>query len=130
MMDPQGDVIKEQIVAELIYEGEMHRQIKKKILLYKARRDAMHQALDHYFGHLIQYHKPTGGLAVFIRFKKHIALGKLVNQLKNYDITLPKYLLYQTESLCCIRLGFGHFTLDQNASATENLEKAYAGILS
>lgn len=130
MMDPQGDLIKEQIVAELIYEGEMHRQIKKKILLYKARRDAMHQALDHYFGHLIQYHKPTGGLAVFIRFKKHIALGKLVNQLKNYDITLPKYLLYQTKSICGIRLGFGHLTVDEIDCAIENLRKAYDDILS
>ena len=30
----QGDLIQEQMLSELIYEGEIHRLIKKNILIY------------------------------------------------------------------------------------------------
>ena len=39
MLDRQGDLIQEQMLSELIYEGEIHRLLKKNILVYKKRRD-------------------------------------------------------------------------------------------
>jgi GntR family transcriptional regulator/MocR family aminotransferase len=39
MLDRQGDLTQEQMLSELIYEGEIHRLLKKNILVYKQRRD-------------------------------------------------------------------------------------------
>lgn len=125
MIDSKGDLIKEQILAELIYEGEIHRQQKKKILLYKERYKAMCSALDFYFNNLVTYHKPNGGLALFVQFKKQVALGKLSKQLKSYNISLPKYLLYQTKNICGVRLGYGHLTIDEINYTIQMLKKAY-----
>lgn len=125
MIDPQGDLIKEQILAEVIHEGEMHRQVKKKILLYKAKRNTMYEALDTNFGNLISYHKPNGGLSLFIQFKKSISLVKLSEQVSKYNVTLPKHLLYQTKNVCGIRLGFGHLNNDEINHSVQMLKKAY-----
>ncbi|WCM43411.1 PLP-dependent aminotransferase family protein [Flavobacterium sp. CBA20B-1] len=125
MIDPQGDLIKEQILAEVIYEGEMHRQVKKKILLYKTRRDAMCNALKNTFGDLINFNKPNGGLALFVQFKKPISLVKLSEQISKYNVTLPKHLLYQTKNICGIRLGFGHLNTEEIKHTIEMLRKAY-----
>jgi GntR family transcriptional regulator/MocR family aminotransferase len=38
MLDRQGDLTQEQMLSELIYEGEIHRLLKN-ILVYKQRRD-------------------------------------------------------------------------------------------
>ena len=35
MLDRQGDLIQEQLLSELIYEGEIHRLIKKNVFIYK-----------------------------------------------------------------------------------------------
>ncbi|KAA5538042.1 aminotransferase-like domain-containing protein [Paenimyroides baculatum] len=125
MIDPQGDLIKEQILAEVIHEGEMHRQVKKKILLYKARRDTMCEALKNTFGDLITFNKPNGGLALFIQFNKPISLVKLSDQVSKYNVTLPKHLLYQTKNMCGIRLGFGHLNLEEINHTIQMLKKAY-----
>ena len=53
MLYPQADIIKEQIVATIIYEGELQRQLQKKIIAYKERRDAMCVALHDNFGNII-----------------------------------------------------------------------------
>jgi GntR family transcriptional regulator/MocR family aminotransferase len=34
MLDRQGDLTQEQMLSELIYEGEIHRLLKKNILVY------------------------------------------------------------------------------------------------
>lgn len=125
MMDPQGDLIKEQILAEVIHEGEMHRQIKKKIVLYKAKRDAMCNALSTHFGTFISFKKPKGGLAIFVQFNQAVSLAKLAKEVHKYDVTLPLYLLYQTKNICGIRLGFGHLSTDEINHSIEMLRKAY-----
>jgi GntR family transcriptional regulator/MocR family aminotransferase len=61
ILDRQGDLIQEQMLSELIYEGEIHRLLKKNILVYKQRRDFLCQCLEEYFKDTIRYKKPTGG---------------------------------------------------------------------
>lgn|SRR5690554_2579961 len=129
MIDLQGDFVKEQIIAELIHQGEMYRQTNKKLKIYKERRTALVNALKKHFNTLLTFDIPSGGLALFIQFKKHIPLGALAQQLKLYDISLPKHLLYQTKSICAIRLGFGHLTLDEITYSIEKLRKAYDDIV-
>jgi GntR family transcriptional regulator/MocR family aminotransferase len=62
MLD-QGDLTQEQMLSELIYEGEIHRLLKKNILVYKKRRDFFTNVLKKILKTLSVL-KPTGGLAI------------------------------------------------------------------
>lgn len=68
ILDKQGDLIQEQMLSELIYEGEIHRLIKKNILIYEKRLELLCQLLDEHLNEYITYKKPNGGLAIWLEF--------------------------------------------------------------
>jgi len=125
LLDEQGDLIQEQMLAELISEGEIYRLLKKNVLVYKQRRDVLCKHLDHYFAGAIHFEKPTGGLAIWLEFSKPISLVKLAEEAEKHDVFLPKTILYQDRNTCAIRFGFGHFTEDEIERVVKNLRKAY-----
>ena len=90
IIDRQGDLIQEQMLSELIYEGEIHRLLKKNILVYKKRRDFLCQCLEENFKDKIQYKKPTGGLALWVQFTTVISLAQLSEQALNHEVYLVK----------------------------------------
>ncbi|PIB33071.1 GntR family transcriptional regulator [Gaetbulibacter sp. 5U11] len=108
ILDKQGDLIQKQILTELISEGEIHRLIKKNVTIYRQRRDYLCACLTTYFKDDATWQVPTGGLAVWINFKTSISLVKLAEKAKKHDLFLPKTILYQSKTVCAIRLGFGH----------------------
>jgi GntR family transcriptional regulator/MocR family aminotransferase len=55
MLDRQGDLTQEQMLSELIYEGEIHRLLKKNILVYKQRRDFLYQCLEENFKDAVRF---------------------------------------------------------------------------
>lgn len=107
LLDSQGDLIQEQMLTELIYEGEIHRLIKKNIIIYKERRDFLYEHLHEYFKQQILFEKPSGGLAIWLRFEPKISLIKLAHYAETLDLFLPKTILYQDKNTCAIRFGFG-----------------------
>jgi GntR family transcriptional regulator / MocR family aminotransferase len=125
MMDRQGDLIQEQMLSELIYEGEIHRLLKKNIVVYKQRRDFLCQCLEEYFKDAIRFKKPTGGLALWLQFNTLIPLFQLSEKALNYDLFLPKTILYQDKDTCAIRLGFGHLNEEEIAVLVKKLRQAY-----
>ncbi|RBA29860.1 aminotransferase-like domain-containing protein [Flavobacterium tibetense] len=125
MLDSKGDLIQEQVLAELIHEGEIHRLLKKNTLVYKKRRDTMCLALENHFGDTIAFEKPSGGLALWIRFKTQISLVQLAEKTKKMGLFLPKTLLYQDKNSCAIRLGFGHWNEEEIEMVVEKLRLGY-----
>lgn len=125
MLDRQGDLIQEQMLSELINEGEIHRLLKKNILVYKQRRDYLCECLDENFKNTIQYKKPLGGLAVWLEFTPAISLVQLSEQAQNHDLFLPKTILYQDKNTCAIRFGFGHLNEDEIKIVVQKLKLAY-----
>ncbi|WP_405294711.1 PLP-dependent aminotransferase family protein [Algibacter sp. Ld11] len=125
LLDKQGDLIQEQILAELIHEGEIYRLIKKNILVYKQRRDCLCQHLTTYFKDRITWEKPSGGLAIWLEFKHKISLIKLTEEAKLHDLFIPKTILYQDRDTCAIRFGFGQLNEDEIESVIKSLKKAY-----
>lgn len=125
MLDRQGDLIQEQMLSELIYEGEIHRLLKKNILVYKKRRDFLCQCLEENFKDKIQYKKPTGGLALWVQFTTVISLAQLSEQALNFDLFIPKTILYQDKNTCAIRLGFGHLNEEEIEILVKKLRQAY-----
>ncbi len=129
ILDRQGDLIQEQMLFELIYEGEIHRLLKKNILVYKQRRDFLCQCLEENFKDSIHFKKPSGGLALWLEFTKTIPLIQLSEKALQYDLFLPKTILYQDKKTCAIRLGFGHLNKEEIETVVKKLRQAYDLIL-
>lgn len=125
MLDKQGDVIQEQMLSELIHEGEIHRLIKKNIINYKQRRDYLCQLLTHYFKDTIHWTKPTGGLAIWLAFEPKISLVQLAEEAQKNDLFLPKTILYQNKNICAIRFGFGHLDEEELEIVVKKVKIAY-----
>jgi GntR family transcriptional regulator/MocR family aminotransferase len=125
MLDRQGDLTQEQMLSELIYEGEIHRLLKKNILVYKQRRDFLYRCLEENFKDAIRFKKPTGGLAIWLEFNTIVSLVQLSEQALRYDLFLPKTILYQDKDTCAIRLGFGHLNEEEIKIIVKKLKQAY-----
>ena len=125
MLDSKGDLIQEQVLAELIHEGEIHRLLKKNTLVYKKRRDALFFALEKHFENEITYKKPAGGLAIWLQFEPKISLKQLAEEAEKNDLFLPKTILYQDKKTCAIRFGFGHLSDVEIEIVVKKLKLAY-----
>lgn len=130
LLDKQGDLIQEQILAELINEGEIYRLIKKNIVVYKQRRDVLCTLLKNYFSEIVTWKIPTGGLALWLEFQNEISLVKLASETEKNDLFLPKTILYQDKNTCAIRFGFGHLNLEELETVILKLRNAYDKISS
>ena len=65
-LDRQGDHAVEVAVAELIEDGEVQRHAHRMRRIYRARRDAMVDALADRLGSLVSYRIPGGGMALWV----------------------------------------------------------------
>ena len=125
ILDKQGDLIQKQILTELISEGEIHRLIKKNVTIYKQRRDYLCACLTTYFKDDATWQVPAGGLAVWISFKTSLSLVKLAEKAKKHDLFLPKTILYQSKTVCAIRLGFGHLNETEIETIVNILKRCF-----
>jgi GntR family transcriptional regulator/MocR family aminotransferase len=125
LIDKQGDLIQEQMLSELINEGEIYRLKKKNIVVYKERRDCLSALLNVYFSEISQWEIPSGGLAIWLKFKPQISLVKLAEEAEKKDLFLPKTILYQDKDTCAIRFGFGHLNTAEITTVLKKLRSAY-----
>ncbi|GAL88823.1 aminotransferase-like domain-containing protein [Jejuia pallidilutea] len=129
LLDEQGDVIQQQMLSELISEGEIYRLVKKNIIVYKQRRDCLCNYLLAYFGQTITWQMPSGGLAIWLEFNPKISLVKLAEAAEKNDLYLPKTSLYQNRDTCAIRFGFGHLNEEEIEIVVKTLKNAYDATL-
>ena len=129
ILDKQGDLIQEQMLSELIYEGEIHRLIKKNILIYEKRLKFLCQLLNLHFKDTITYKKPNGGLAIWLEFTQKISLVKLAEEALKLDLHLPKKILYQDKNVCAIRFGYGQLNEEELEVVIAKLKVAYLKII-
>ncbi|MTG98767.1 MULTISPECIES: PLP-dependent aminotransferase family protein [Myroides] len=113
VINPQGDILMQQVLAELIEEGEISRYLKKATKVYQERRNYFCKLLNEYFPDQISFNKPSGGLAVWVNWNKEINLYNLMKIALNNNLSIPKTLLYQNKDIRATRLGFGHLDKDE-----------------
>lgn len=123
IIDRQGDVLMEQVLGEMIEAGEIHRYLKKSLKIYQERRDHIVDILQDQLREFIDFKKPAGGLAVWTRWKQPINLMKLSKACARNNLFIPKTLLYQHKELTAMRLGFGHFTLQEAENSVQILRQ-------
>ena len=129
LLDKQGDLIQEQMLSELIHEGEIYRLMKKNIVIYKQRRDYLCKLLNLHFINIAKWNIPSGGLAIWLEFQSKISLVKLAEEAEKNDLFLPKTILYQDKNTCAIRFGFGHLTKEELEIVIQKLKSAYTKLI-
>ncbi|MBC2843658.1 PLP-dependent aminotransferase family protein [Winogradskyella flava] len=130
LLDEQGDLIQQQMLAELISEGEIYRLVKKNNLIYKQRCNYLCEQLEHYFEDIVAFKKPSGGLAIWLQFRKTISLVRFAEEAEKINLFLPKTILYQDKSTCAIRLGYGHLNEEELETVVIKLKRAYDSVAS
>lgn len=123
IIDRQGDVLMEHVLGEMIAEGEINRYLKKSLKTYQERRDYFVSLLEQNLSDYIHFQKPTGGLAVWMKWKIPINLMHLSRNCAQNNLFIPKTLLYQNKNLTAMRLGFGNLNLNEMDKSIEILSK-------
>ncbi|AEE50229.1 PLP-dependent aminotransferase family protein [Haliscomenobacter hydrossis] len=110
IVDRQGDNLLEAAVATLFRDGEMKRHLKKAQKTYHRRRDVFCELLKQEMGEVIEFKRPTGGMAVWANFDPDLPLRELALKARAKGLYIPDGSSYSSH-LNATRLGF--------ASATE-----------
>lgn len=125
LIDPATDMAMQQVIAQLISEGEYFRIQKKSTAIYQQRRDYFCRLLNEFFNNKIQFQIPQAGLAIWVEFTPKINIMRLKTHAKTLGLTLPHTLLYQNKDLCAMRLGFAHLNAQEMLASVDLLHKAY-----
>lgn len=121
IIDRQGDILMERALGEMIEEGEIHRYLKKSLKVYQERRNYFAELLKENLDKLIEFQKPSGGLAFWLEWKTPINLMQLSRNCAQNNLFIPKTLLYQTKDLTAMRLGFGSLNFEEMEKSIEIL---------
>ncbi|WP_295201419.1 PLP-dependent aminotransferase family protein [uncultured Chryseobacterium sp.] len=130
IIDRQGDILMEQVLGEMIAEGEIHRYLKKSVKVYRERRDAFTVLLKEYLGNHIHFEPPSGGLAVWVEWKTPVNLMQLSRHCAQHNLFIPKTLLYQNRNLTALRLGFGNLNPQEMENSVKILSGCATGLIS
>uniref|UniRef100_UPI0028E90471 aminotransferase-like domain-containing protein n=1 Tax=Chryseobacterium indoltheticum TaxID=254 RepID=UPI0028E90471 len=123
IIDRQGDVLMEHVLGEMIAEGEINRYLKKSLKIYQERRDYFVSLLEQNLEGYIDFQKPSGGLAVWMKWKIPVNLMQLSRNCAQNNLFIPKTLLYQNKNLTAMRLGFGNLNLTEMDKSIEILSE-------
>ena len=128
IIDRQGDVIMQQALGEMIDEGEIHRNLKKSLKVYKERRDTMCGILRNILPDEVAVDPPSGGLALWLELPQNKSLFTLKKECQRQDLFIPRHILYQNKQLCAMRLGFGHMDNEEMEKSLYILKSVLQGI--
>lgn len=123
IIDRQGDILMEYVLGEMIADGEINRYLKKSLKVYQERRDHFSHLLNENLGELIDFQKPSGGLAIWAEWKIPINLMQLSRECAKNNLFIPKTLLYQNKNLTAMRLGFGNLNFEETNKSLDIFSK-------
>jgi GntR family transcriptional regulator / MocR family aminotransferase len=108
IIDRQGDNMLEAAIAELFKDGEIKRHVKKSQRTYHKRRDVFCEILKSELGHVIDFKKPNGGMAVWAKFDPSINLPILSEKAFLNGLKINSGINYDTDfkQLNSTRMGF------------------------
>ncbi len=122
IIDRQGDIVMERVMAEAIRSGELLRHLKKSVRIYEKRRDHFAQLLSSQLANSIQFDLPEGGMAIWAKFRG-VSLPQLKPVLATVGLSLDldKDLAAHFNAL---RLGFASLNEVEQERAVDLLRKA------
>jgi GntR family transcriptional regulator/MocR family aminotransferase len=130
LVDAQGEAVMEQVIAELLNEGEIRRHMKKALKVYHERRDFMCAMLKEKLSDAIDFKIPQGGLSIWANYDKSISIPELSVKLFKKEVVLSSGRLHDISAgrkLNSTRMGFGWMNMREAEKAVnilaENIKK-------
>lgn len=125
IIDRQGDQVLEQVIAELLKEGELQRHLKKMQRIYQERRDYFCDLLDQELAPWITFKRPSGGLAVWAQFNEQIVLPDLAGRVMGKGLYISNGTLHNPPgcNLNAARLGFAALTPEEMNQGIDILKR-------
>lgn len=122
MIDIRGDILMEEALASLYRNGEMQRHLNKAVKVYQERRDYFCGRLSNELGTMLHFIKPSGGMAVWVVFKKPYRLTDISAKLAGQGIFISDGNMYNTagSNYNALRMGFAlmaHAEMDEVVEA-------------
>ncbi|MDR6762028.1 GntR family transcriptional regulator/MocR family aminotransferase [Flavobacterium sp. 2755] len=108
LIDLRGDFIMEETISGMIANGDLARHIQKTNKLYSQRCDFLSDLVSSEMGDMIDFTKPTGGMALWLRVKPQYDLSKIIKKadLKGLTIKGSTYCIGKDAHFNAFRFGF------------------------
>lgn len=112
IIDRQGDPMLEFAIGQLFKTGDLKRHFRKALRTYQVRRDRFCDLLTTGLGHVVEFAKPDGGMAVWTRFDAGMDMEKLAAQAGQAGLFLSSGVSHNPvgQRLNGTRLGFASST--------------------
>ena len=117
-------MLMEQALGELLEEREIQRHLKKALKIYQDRRDVLCDLLTSELGDYVTFSAPPGGLSIWTKWNPELNLMRISKNCLAQNLHLPQKLLYQTENVTAMRLGFGNLTVEEMQQAVHILKNS------
>lgn len=130
LVDMQGDGLQQEVMADLISCGDIHRHTLRASRLYRERQQYLVRELRTHLSKRVAYSVPDGGLALWVEPARAIGKGDLEARLRRVGLSIPVFSTAaeglptaspnDTSSRAGMRIGYASLT---NADIDEMVEK-------
>lgn len=126
LIDLRGDFIMEETISGMIANGDLARHIQKTNKLYSQRCDFLSDQVSKELVDIIDFTKPTGGMALWLKFSTEYDLSKIIKKanLKGLSIRGSSYCTGKDAHFNAFRFGFASLNEQKLADAVSIIKKA------
>jgi len=124
LIDRQGNAVSELALADLMESGEVKKHIRRVRRLYKIRRDHTAKEITRFFGDMIKFTLPIGGLALWLDVSRLITKQAVERLSQPGGFFVNSYICNKDEPQN-IRFGFGALNEKEITKAVEKLHALF-----
>lgn len=125
LIDLRGDTIMETALSALIENGELNRHIKRCKKIYAKRCDRAAELLLSELGNRVDFQKPQGGMAIWLKFASNFPLGQVMSRAAQQGLLLAGSAYFQGDHTATnsLRFGFASLPDDELVEAVRILKR-------
>lgn len=114
LIDMRGDALMEGTIASLMESGEFSRFIMKANKLYGSRCTYAANLISSELSHLIEFKKPQGGMALWLKFKENDQLAGIIHKASALGLRLIGMPYFKGNGLTHDAIRFGFASLNEH----------------
>jgi GntR family transcriptional regulator/MocR family aminotransferase len=125
LIDIRGDNLMEEALAVLFSSGDMQKHLKKSLKLYHQRRDMFCALLKNEIGKQVIFEKPSGGMALWVKFNKKNPLPAVSQQASAMGLYMSDGSFYNSPGINynALRMGFASLNEKEMEDSVRILKK-------
>jgi GntR family transcriptional regulator/MocR family aminotransferase len=113
LIDLRGDTFVEYLLAQMIINGDLGRHIKKSNKVYARRCDFICDLLTRKLSYAVEFTKPLGGMAVWLKFRPEFPVKKVLRDASHFGLSMMGMSFYQPGNPHHNGLRFGFASLSE-----------------